>query len=75
MEATTYGAPGLEIAPYGLLNLTVGIAPKGRHWHVDVWGKNVTNKYYWNSVNYVSDTVVRQVGMPATYGATIGYRF
>lgn len=75
MEATTYGAPGLEIAPYGLLNLTVGIAPKDRHWHVDVWGKNVTNRYYWNSVNYVSDTVVRQVGMPATYGATIGYRF
>jgi outer membrane receptor protein involved in Fe transport len=75
MEATTYGAPGLEIAPYGLLNLTVGIAPKDRHWHVDVWGKNVTNKYYWNSVNYVSDTVVRQVGMRATFGATIGYRF
>jgi outer membrane receptor protein involved in Fe transport len=75
MESVSYGAPGLEIAPYGLVNLTVGIAPTDRHWHIDVWGKNVTNKYYWNSVNYVSDTVVRQIGMPATFGATVGYRF
>lgn len=75
MESTSEGAPALDIAPYGLLNLSGGIAPKNRQWHVDIWGKNVTNKYYWNSVNYVSDTVVRQIGMPATFGVTVGYRF
>jgi outer membrane receptor protein involved in Fe transport len=40
-----------------------------------MWGKNITNKYYWNNVNRISDTIVRTAGMPATYGVTVGMKF
>jgi iron complex outermembrane receptor protein len=72
-EASADGAPALEIEPYGLLNLAAGV-DQG-HWRAQIWGKNVTDKYYWNSVNYVFDTVVKLAGMPATYGITVSYRY
>jgi outer membrane receptor protein involved in Fe transport len=73
-EAVTEHAPPLAIKAYGLLNLAAGVASADRHWRVEVWGKNVTNTYYWNSVNYVSDTTVRLAGPPVTYGVTLSYR-
>jgi outer membrane receptor protein involved in Fe transport len=72
-EAITEGAPPLEIKAFGLLNVAAGI-DQG-HWRAQVWGKNVTNRYYWNSNNFVFDTVVKQAGMPATYGITLNYRY
>jgi outer membrane receptor protein involved in Fe transport len=74
-EAVADGAPPLQISAYGLLNLSAGVVSADNRWHVEIWGRNVTNKYYWNSVNYVSDTVVRLTGMPATYGVTVGLRY
>jgi outer membrane receptor protein involved in Fe transport len=74
-EAVADGAPPLEIKAYGLLNLAVGIAPVNGRWRVEVWAKNVTDTYYWTSVNYISDTVARLAGMPATYGVTVGFRY
>jgi outer membrane receptor protein involved in Fe transport len=72
-EASADGAPPLDIKPYGLLNVAAGI-DQGQ-WRAQIWGKNVTNRYYWNSVNYISDTVVKQAGMPVTYGITVSYRY
>jgi len=74
-EAYADGAPPLEIKAYGLLNLTAGVAPANQRWRVEIWAKNVTNTYYWTSVNYISDTVARLAGMPATYGVTVGFRY
>jgi len=74
-EAAADGAPSLDIKAYGLLDLTAGIGPANGRWRFELWGKNVTNTYYWNSVNYVSDTVVRYTGLPATYGFRISYRY
>jgi len=74
-EANADGAPPLEIEAYGLLNLAAGVSSADNHWRVEIWAKNVTNTYYWNTVNYVSDTVARYAGMPATYGATVGFRY
>ncbi|HEY2659567.1 MAG TPA: TonB-dependent receptor [Caulobacteraceae bacterium] len=74
-EAVADDAPSLEIKPYGLLNLTAGVGSADHHWRVEVFGKNVTNTYYWNTVNYVSDTTVKLTGMPATYGVRLSYRY
>ena len=38
------------------------------------WGRNVTDKYYWNQAQHVNDVLVRFTGMPATYGVTLSYR-
>jgi outer membrane receptor protein involved in Fe transport len=74
-EAYADGAPPLEIKAYGLLNLAAGIAPANQRWRVEIWAKNATNTYYWTTVNYISDTVAKLAGMPATYGFTVGVRY
>jgi outer membrane receptor protein involved in Fe transport len=40
-----------------------------------IWGKNVTNKYYWQNVISANDVVTRYAGAPATYGVTISHKF
>ena len=44
-------------------------------WRVQVWGRNVTNEWYWTAADRVNDTILRYTGMPTTYGVTLSYRF
>lgn len=74
-EAAADNAPPLQIKAYGLLNLTAGVSSADHHWRLEVFGKNVTDTYYWNTVNYISDTTVRLAGLPATYGVRLSYRY
>jgi iron complex outermembrane receptor protein len=67
--------PSLDIKAYGLLNLTAGVESLDQRWRVELWGKNVTNKYYWTSAFYVNDTTVRVTGLPTTYGIAVHYRY
>jgi len=69
------GYPSLGIKAYGLIDLSAGLEPAGGHWRVEVWGRNVTNTYYWTAVNYIVDSTARLTGMPATYGVTVGYKY
>jgi iron complex outermembrane receptor protein len=73
--APGYSAGSLAISPYGLVDLRAGIASADGRWNVSLWGKNVTDKYYWTQAFHVYDTTVRYTGMPATYGITLRYRF
>jgi outer membrane receptor protein involved in Fe transport len=68
--ADTYDVPG-----YALLDLRAGIEARDGSWRLMVWGKNVTNKYYWQNVVTSYDVVTRYAGRPATYGITFGYNF
>ena len=69
-------AGALNIESYGLLDLRAGIASNDSKWRITLWGRNVTNKYYWNSASFIpADATVRFAGMPATYGATFTYRY
>ena len=61
------------IDAFSLLDIRAGI--EGDQWRATLWGKNVTNKYYWNSVAPAFDTIVRYAGMPATYGISLTYKF
>ena len=69
------GAPSVRIDPYALLDLSAGIGPANGRWRLEVWGRNVTNTYYWTNVNYNGDIVTRLTGMPATYGFTVGFKY
>ncbi len=64
---TLYG-----IDPYTLVNLRAGV--ESEHWRVEIWGKNVFNKYYWSTAYPAFDTITRYTGMPATYGVTVGLK-
>jgi iron complex outermembrane receptor protein len=73
-EAAVYGAPSQEIKAYSLLNLSAGLQ-LDKNWRVELWGKNVTNTYYWTTAVHYSDGIVRLAGMPATYGIGLHYRY
>ncbi|MFT3975789.1 MAG: TonB-dependent receptor [Sphingomonas bacterium] len=63
------------IGSYALVDGQIGIKSADDRWRAFVWGKNITNSYYWTNVVSGYDTVTRFAGMPATYGVTVGFSF
>jgi outer membrane receptor protein involved in Fe transport len=63
----------LDIKSYTLVDLRAGV--EFEDWRVQVWGRNVTDEYYWHSASHVNDVLYRYTGMPATYGVTVSYRY
>lgn len=63
-----------DIDGYSLIDVQAGIE-SSNGWMARLWGKNITDEYYWTNVNRISDTIVRAAGMPATYGVTVAKRF
>ena len=68
-------APALDIDAYALVDLRAGVETLDGRWRVQVWGKNVSNRYYAVNIAHVSDTIGVTTGMPATYGVTLSSRF
>jgi iron complex outermembrane recepter protein len=60
---------------YATLDLRAGIDLDANDLRVEIFGRNVTNRYY--SINNIrsADSVFRFAGQPATYGVSVGYRF
>jgi len=69
------GLPFEFIPSYELLDLRVGVRADDERWFAEIWGRNVTNSYYWHDATYVVDTSYRRTGMPVTYGIRAGLRF
>jgi outer membrane receptor protein involved in Fe transport len=65
----------LKIHGYTLLDLRAGLEPRDGPWRVEIWGRNVTNKFYVVGTTRASDYVTRYAGMPVTYGVSVRYRF
>jgi outer membrane receptor protein involved in Fe transport len=66
--------PDYKIGAFTLLDGQLGVTSDAG-WRAFIWGKNITNKYYWTNVVAGQDTIVRYAARPATYGVTIGYDF
>ncbi|MCZ4344351.1 TonB-dependent receptor [Sphingomonadaceae bacterium G21617-S1] len=66
---------GLKIDGYALVDLRAGIEASDERWRLELWGRNITNKFYVNGVTRNADFTTRFAGMPATYGLTVRYRF
>lgn len=63
----------LYIDSYTLLDLRAGVQTE--NWRIQLWGRNVTDEYYYNTSAHVNDVIVRYTGMPATYGFTVSYTY
>jgi outer membrane receptor protein involved in Fe transport len=68
-------APGYEIKSYTLVDVRAGVRSSDDRWRFQLWGKNITNAYYWTNVASYYDTVARYAGRPVTYGATLSFKF
>lgn len=77
--------PGVRFAPgvthpfaidgYTTVDARIGYESDGGAWKVMLWGKNITNEYYWTTVSPGYDSASRLAGKPATYGVTFGFEF
>jgi outer membrane receptor protein involved in Fe transport len=63
-----------EIPSYALLDLRIGIEDRDGRWRAELFGRNVTNKYYRTGIQRANDTITAWTGMPATYGVTVSFR-
>jgi iron complex outermembrane receptor protein len=67
--------PIFELPSRTILGVRAGAESGDGHWRAQIWGRNVTNLYYWVQVSHIIDTINRDAGMPATYGITLSYRY
>jgi iron complex outermembrane receptor protein len=69
---TNHANDPLKVPGYALLDLRAGVE-KG-DWRFQVWGRNVTNKWYWTGMAHVNDVLLRYTGMPTTIGFTLTWK-
>lgn len=69
------GGDVARVDPYALLDIRAAVTSPDQRLQLSIWGRNVTDKYYWTNVVNVYDTSVRYTGQPVTYGATISFRY
>ncbi|SEH19223.1 Outer membrane receptor proteins, mostly Fe transport [Sphingopyxis sp. YR583] len=63
------GEPDRQRIPaYTTLDARVGVESE-KGWGAGLFVRNLTNKYYWTTVNYTGDTLTKYAGMPRTFGA------
>src|SRR5262245_13373239 len=65
----------MRIDAFTLLDLRAGLAFDDGRYRVWLWGRNVTDEYYWNNVFANANAIARFVGQPATYGISVSARF
>ena len=79
LQSSSYAAfgelPEFRLPSRTLLDLRVGIQRQDGGWRIEVFGRNVTNQYYWTTVSHQIDTVTRLAGLPATYGVRATFRY
>jgi len=63
----------LAVPEYALLDLRAGVTKD--NWTFQIWGRNVTNTWYWTGAYHVNDVLLRYTGMPATYGVTFTWKW
>jgi outer membrane receptor protein involved in Fe transport len=71
-------APELYQAGYTLFNARLGITSNDKHWSLEFWSENLTNKHYIQvafAATLQSGSYDAFLGNPRTYGATLRYNF
>ncbi|MGD9659819.1 MAG: TonB-dependent receptor [Porticoccaceae bacterium] len=73
---STFGDPAdTRIDAYTTLDLRAGIESPDGQWSASLWGRNVTDEYYWTNQFYSQDVIARFAAKPATYGVAFSYNF
>jgi outer membrane receptor protein involved in Fe transport len=65
----------LQLPGYTLVDAQGGVNFAQGRYRVMLWGKNITNRFYLTNVIHYTDGIQRFMGMPATYGITVSYRY
>ncbi len=65
----------LAIDSYTLVDLRAGLASADNSWKLSVWGRNITDKYYWTNAYRIADIAARFAAKPATYGVNLSFRY
>jgi outer membrane receptor protein involved in Fe transport len=65
----------LNLNEYATLDLRAGLMSDDDQWRVTAFGRNVTNKYYWNNATIGFETLLRFTGQPQSWGIEVAYRF
>ena len=63
------------IDDYTILDSRIGIGASDGRWQFTVWGRNLTDEYYYTSANLSNDYWFRTAGQGLTYGATFNYNW
>lgn len=76
-DATTGGAsPEDATEDYTIFNARLTIGDQGGQWDAQLYARNLTDEYYYPSAfRGGNGPFVRSVGMPRTYGISVGYNF
>jgi len=69
------GSSALAIDSYGILNASLAIYDLGGVWEASLWGRNITDTYYWASAATNANTAVRFPGRSSSFGATVRFNF
>jgi iron complex outermembrane receptor protein len=51
------------------------VSGPAKGWELSLWGRNLTDEYYWSAVSSNANVVVRFPGKPTTYGASLSLKF
>ncbi len=63
-------------ASYGVANARIGYGSSNGQWRVLLWGRNITDEYYYPAAyNGGNGPFIRVHGMPRTYGISLDYKF
>lgn len=64
-----------DIKAYTTVDAQIGLKASDNSWKAWLWGKNIFNTYYWTNATQSFDSIYRLTAMPATYGASVSFRF
>ncbi len=67
--------PLFEIDAFGTLNGSIGLYDLGGKWKLNLWGRNITDQYYWTSVSSNANLAVRFAGRPRTFGLNLSFAY
>jgi iron complex outermembrane recepter protein len=73
---STLGDPdSSRIDAFTTIDLRAGIQSLDDRWMFSLWGRNVTDEYYWTNQFVTQDVITRYAARPQTYGATFSFNF
>jgi iron complex outermembrane recepter protein len=69
------GDSRFAIKSYAVLDANLQVSTNDEKYTLELWAKNLTDKYYWSSTQFQTDSIARYAAMPRTWGASLTVNF
>jgi iron complex outermembrane receptor protein len=63
----------MQVDDWFVTNARITLFPEDSKWEVSLWGKNLGDEYYQQSLNFSNDVTFAMTGMGRTYGVNMTY--